>query len=111
MSDRKDWNHVPDHLLLEVAPIWRWPLSPAAIFRWYVGSWLPVSINPLCVGLSFAAYARASPTLEQAARPGLGMPPLKWSTHWDMTIPFSGGPEDGWQAREARRYRADAASS
>lgn len=40
-----------------------------------------------------------------------GMPPLKWSTHRDMLIPFLGGPEDGWQAREARRYRAEAASS
>ena len=42
---------------------------------------------------------------------GAGMPPLKWSTHRDMLIPFSGGPKDGWQAREARRYRAEAASS
>ena len=40
-----------------------------------------------------------------------GMPPLKWSTHWDMIIPFSGGPEYGWKAREARRYRAKAAAS
>ncbi len=39
-----------------------------------------------------------------------GLPPLKWSTHRDMLIPFSGGSEDGWQAREARRYRAEAAS-
>jgi hypothetical protein len=22
---------------------------------------------------------------------GRGMPPLKWSTFWDMIIPFSGG--------------------
>ena len=30
------------------------------------------------------------------------MPPLKWSTHWDMIVPFPGGPEDGWEEREAR---------
>jgi hypothetical protein len=30
-----------------------------------------------------------------------GMPPLKWSTQWDMIISFSGGPEDGWKVREA----------
>lgn len=52
----------------------------------------------------------------QALRSGFevliaGMPPLKWSTHRDILIPFSGGPEDGWQAREARRYCAEAASS
>jgi hypothetical protein len=37
------------------------------------------------------------------------MPPLKWSTNWDMIIPFSGGLEDGRKAREARGYRAEAA--
>ena len=40
----------------------------------------------------------------------VGVPPVKWSTHRDMFIPFSGGLEDGWQAREARRYRSEAAS-
>ena len=40
-----------------------------------------------------------------------GIPPLKWTTHRDMIIPFSGGPEDGWKAREARRYCAEATTS
>ncbi len=40
-----------------------------------------------------------------------GMPPLKWSTHWDMFIPISGGPKDVWKTREARRYRAEATTS
>ena len=39
-----------------------------------------------------------------------GMPPPKWSTFWDMIIPFSGGLNDGWKAREARGYRAEAAT-
>ena len=39
-----------------------------------------------------------------------GMPPLKWSTFWDMIIPFLGGLNDGWKARETRRYRAEAAT-
>ena len=39
-----------------------------------------------------------------------GMPPLKWSTFWDMIIPFSGGLNDGWKAREARGYRAEVAT-
>jgi hypothetical protein len=40
-----------------------------------------------------------------------GMPPLKWSTFWDRIIPFSGGRRNGWQAREARGNRAEAATS
>jgi hypothetical protein len=39
-----------------------------------------------------------------------GVPPKKWSECRDMIIPFSGGPEHGWQAREARRHRREAAS-
>ncbi|MBZ9991749.1 sterol desaturase family protein [Mesorhizobium sp. BH1-1-5] len=70
MSDRKEWNHVPDKLPIAVAPIWRWPLNLIEIFRWYVGSWLPVSINLGLVALAFAAYYWASPTLAEAATPG-----------------------------------------
>jgi len=39
-----------------------------------------------------------------------GVPPLKWSTHWDMTIPLFGGPEDGWKAREAGRHCFEASA-
>jgi L-idonate 5-dehydrogenase len=39
-----------------------------------------------------------------------GMPPLKWFIFSDRIIPFSGGRRDGWQAREARGYRAEAAT-
>jgi hypothetical protein len=35
-----------------------------------------------------------------------GMPPLKWSTNWDMIVPFLGGLNDGWKTRKAGRYRA-----
>ena len=38
-----------------------------------------------------------------------GMPPLKWSTRWDHLIPFSGGPENGWEERETRRDCCEAA--
>ena len=31
----------------------------------------------------------------------VGAAPVKWSTHWDRNIPISGGPENGWKARQA----------
>ena len=40
-----------------------------------------------------------------------GMPPVKWSAHWDMIVPLLGGLNDGWKARETRRYCAEASSS
>ncbi|SIT18816.1 hypothetical protein SAMN05421759_1356 [Roseivivax lentus] len=39
-----------------------------------------------------------------------GVPPLKWSTNWDRFVPMSGGPSDGWKARQARRDCAEAAA-
>lgn len=39
-----------------------------------------------------------------------GVPPLKWSTKWDSLIPISGGPRDGWKARQTGRDRAEAAA-
>ena len=42
--------------------------------------------------------------------PPTGVPPLKWSTNWDSFILFSGGPRDGWKARQTRRDRAEAAA-
>jgi len=42
---------------------------------------------------------------------GTGIPPVKWSAHWDMIVPFLGGLNDGWKARETRRYCAEASSS
>jgi hypothetical protein len=40
----------------------------------------------------------------------VGVPPLKWSTNWDSFIPMSGGPSDGWKARQARRDCVEAAA-
>ncbi|MEQ5872804.1 hypothetical protein J4E08_23430 [Sagittula sp. NFXS13] len=40
-----------------------------------------------------------------------GVPPLKWSTFWNIIIPFSEERRDGWQTREARGYRAETATS
>ena len=40
----------------------------------------------------------------------IGVPPLKWSTNWGRFAPSIGGPGDGWEAREARGYRHEAAS-
>ena len=46
--------------------------------------------------------------IKLAADPGV--PPLKWSTNWDMMIPLFGGPEDGWKAREAGRHCFEASA-
>lgn len=69
---RREWNHTPE-LPLTVNPLWNWPPDPAAVARWYGGAWLGASINTAIVVLAFACYAWSSPTLAQAAQPGLWM--------------------------------------
>jgi cell division septum initiation protein DivIVA len=55
------------------------------------------------------------PRIERVIEPAstlcpCGVPPMKWSTNWDSLIPISGGPRDGWQARQTRRHRVEAAA-
>ena len=46
-------------------------------------------------------------TLVGLLRQGSGVPPVKWSTNRDRIIPQFGGPENGWETREARRHRIE----
>lgn len=90
MADRSEWNHVPDTLPVQVAPVWRWPPEPAAILRWYAGAWLPVSVNLGIVALAFAAWAWASPSLDTAAAPGLWIAGI-WARNLLLTVALAHG--------------------
>ncbi len=67
---RSEWNHRPDTLPLQVNPLFRWPLRPVAVVRWYWESWFPLTQNLLLVGLACVAWAMTGPVLEEAASPG-----------------------------------------
>jgi len=69
-SARREWNHVPDVLPLQVNPLWQWPPRLGAAFGWWWRSWFPLTINMAIVALSFAVWAWASPSLQEAAEPG-----------------------------------------
>ena len=60
------------------------------------------------LGLDFAASEINEATLRQLHK--CWNAPLKWSTFWDMIIPFAGGLNDGWKAREALGYCAETAA-
>jgi len=68
---RQEWNYTPATLPLATNPLWQWPPDLSGTARWYWQSWFPLSINLGIVALAFAALAFASPSLEQAASPGL----------------------------------------
>lgn len=67
-----EWNHTPD-LPLRVNPLFERPLNLRAVAAWYVGAWLPVTVNLAIVGLAFISLWFFAPTLEQATNPGLWM--------------------------------------
>jgi sterol desaturase/sphingolipid hydroxylase (fatty acid hydroxylase superfamily) len=67
-----EWNHTPE-LPLRVNPLFERPLVLGAVLRWYVGAWIPVTVNLAIVGLSVLIWLRFSPTLTEAVTPGLWM--------------------------------------
>ena len=67
-----EWNHTPE-LPLRVNPLFERPFDGRAVVRWYVGAWLPVSIILGIVAVALVAWLWFSPSLAQAAAPGLWM--------------------------------------
>ena len=67
-----EWNHIPD-LPLKVNPLFERPFKPGDVVRWYVGAWLPMSINLGIVAISVVCWLWFSPTLVEAATPGWWM--------------------------------------
>lgn len=61
----QDWAHAPD-LPLAVSPIWHWPPQPMATIRWYWDGWFFITVKLAILGLTFAIWYFASPTLEIA---------------------------------------------
>ena len=77
MSERRDWNHVPE-VPIQVSPLWQWPPRPVAAFRWYFDSWFFLTLNMAIVGIAFAAWYWASPPLEGMATPSPGWIAALW---------------------------------
>ena len=72
MTERTEWNHVPD-VPIQVSPLWQWPPRPLAALKWYVDAWFFLTINGAIVAISFLAYWLASPSLADTATPGAWM--------------------------------------
>ncbi len=70
MVARREWNHTPKDLPLKVNPLFRRPLRPTAVLRWYWEAWFPLTQNLVLVALACVAWVWASPTLDEAAVPG-----------------------------------------
>lgn len=76
MSERKEWNHRPDGVIV-TSPLWQWPPKPLAALKWYADGWFFLTINMAILALAFASYAWLSPTLDQT---------LTWGFGWVLSI-------------------------
>lgn len=65
MSERREWNHTPQ-LPIQVSPLFRWPLRPLAVLKWYADAWFFLTINMAILVMAVASYLWLSPTLAQA---------------------------------------------
>ena len=65
MSDAKlsGWNHVPD-VPLQVSPLFSWPPRPREIMAWFIGAWIPFTVQLGIVGLAFVSFYAFQPPLE-----------------------------------------------
>ena len=90
MTDRAEWNHVPD-LPITVSPLWQWPPRPLKVLKWYADGWFFVTINGAILALAFLAWAVASPTLAQARDLAPGWVALIWLRNLVVISAIAGG--------------------
>ena len=71
MSDGrvKGWNHMPDVPVL-VSPLFRRPLRPLDVLRWFWHSWFLISERLIIVGIALASWTWLQPPLEVMRDPG-----------------------------------------
>ena len=73
MSDTplKGWNHTPN-VPLQVSPLFRWPLQPVAILRWFWDSWFLISERLIIVAIAFISLTFFQPPLEETKTLAVG---------------------------------------
>ena len=70
-AEAKRWNHTPD-LPIRVSPLFRWPVRPVEVVKWFWGSWFLISEKLLIVGVACISWFWFTPDIEvmQTLAPG-----------------------------------------
>jgi hypothetical protein len=64
-SSTSQWNYSPE-VPIRVSPVFKKPLNPAAIFKWFWNSWFLVSERLILVGFALISWFYLQPPLEQS---------------------------------------------
>jgi Delta7-sterol 5-desaturase len=86
----KDWNYFPD-LPLADASIFKWPLRPGFILRWFARNWLTLSERVLLVALAVFAWAFLYPSLQSTEHFSFGWIGQIWLVNFGLMLFVAGG--------------------
>lgn len=85
-----EWNHRPE-LPIQVSPLFRWPLKPIAILKWFWESWFLISERLLLVGLAFISWYYLQPSLENSQSFEFGWIAQMWVRNVCLMTLVAGG--------------------
>ena len=67
----RGWNHMPQ-TPLTVSPLFRWPLRPLEILKWFWNSWFLISEKLIIVAIAFVSVTWFQPSLEETGALAIG---------------------------------------
>ena len=87
---RKEWNYHPE-LPIRISPLFRWPLRPLEILRWFWDSWFLISERLILVGVAFLSWYWLQPALETSQNFAFGWVAIMWSRNAILMTLVAGG--------------------
>ncbi len=87
---RKEWNHTPE-LPIQISPLFRWPLRPLEILRWFWDSWFLISERLILVALAFLSWYWLQPALERSQTFAFDWVALMWLRNATLMTLVAGG--------------------
>lgn len=85
-----EWNHKPD-VPIQVSPLFRWPLRPLEILRWFFDSWFFISENLMIVGIAFLSWHYLQPDLATSQNFAFGWVAIMWLRNLCLMTLVAGG--------------------
>lgn len=85
-----EWGHHPD-LPVKVSPLFRWPIKPYEVFRWFWDSWFLISERLLLVGVAFLSWYYVQPSLQVSQDFAVGWVAQMWVRNLILMTTVAGG--------------------
>lgn len=85
-----EWNHQPP-VPVQISPLFRWPLKPMEIFRWFWDSWFLVSERLILVGVAFLSWYYLQPNLEASQDFAFDWILQMWARNFVLMCVVAGG--------------------